>query len=276
MHRIKRVSENLIGRFGFAFTNQELASALAEEASKTQKATAYRNSQSEDEEISLSTLMAFLEEPIELICAPKDSKEREMMEFWARYNRLERPVASFVKKYLDCVDVAHSSDVKACVDLGSGNSGIASQLLEKKWEFHAVDSSMDALVFLAKDIEKKAITNPKLQIHHKKIEEFVFPQNVSLITAQSALPYVDPNCLQNIWDRIHASLKPSGCIAANVFVRPLDERREEGQREGGIWYSNIRMIKALASNKNYQIMYLKEKNFWKPSGASIEFIFRKR
>lgn len=89
---------------------------------------------------------------------------------------------------------------------------------------------MDALVFLAKDIAKKAITNPKLQIYHKKIEEFVFPQNVSLITVQSALPYVGPNCLQNIWDRGDGSLKPSGCVAANVFVRPLDERR--GSKRG--------------------------------------------
>ena len=45
--------------------------------------------------------MAFLEEPIELISTPKDQKEREMMEFWARYNRSSRPVDSFVKKALD-------------------------------------------------------------------------------------------------------------------------------------------------------------------------------
>jgi len=274
MPSVQRVAQNLIGRFGPAFTEKELASALAQEASKTDKAVAYKNSQPEGE-LTLSVLMAFLEEPIELISPAKDPKQREMMEFWARYNRSSRPIAPFIKKALDCVQSDRAFGAKTCVDLGSGNSGIASELLEKKWEFHAVDSSMEALSFLVKDLTKKTITNPNLQIHHKTMEEFVFPQNVSLITAQSALPYLNPNRLQNLWDRIHVSLKPSGYVAANMFVRPLDEKREESQRQGGIWYANMRMVKALANNKNYQIVYLKEKDFSKPSGASIEFIFRK-
>lgn len=277
MSHIKRISENFVGRFGPCLSSKELCARMTAESEKTSRSLeVIRDRKSIDGELDSLDLFSFFHEVPALINPPKDREERKIREFWAIYNKNPRSISSFAQKAIDLAEKQYSAQEKACVDLGCGNSGLAPMLLQKGWTFHAVDSSPESLIRIFENTIKKKIDQSKLTINNEKMEEFVFPEKVTLVTAQSSFPYVDPSRFQNLWDRIHTALIPGGYIAGNMFVRPLDSQKEEGLREKGIWFADAQVMKAFAKSKDYQILHLSGKSFFEASGDAIQFIFQKR
>ncbi|MEC7838865.1 MAG: class I SAM-dependent methyltransferase [Chlamydiota bacterium] len=106
---------------------------------------------------------------------------------------------------------------KIAIDLGSGYSPMANYLLEKGWKVIVVDNAPYA-IDKCNELYQEHVKSGRLTTVNCKMEEFTFPKNVTLITANDSLNYCEPAQLGLLLDKINQALAPNGLFAGNFFV----------------------------------------------------------
>lgn len=170
---------------------------------------------------------------------------------------------------------------KILVDLGGGNSDLALYMLTKDWQVTVVDSCSKSLRNLEKRVKNSAklglLNEANLKLECKPMEEYQFPERVSLVAAQNSFPYCNPAKLEEVMERIYHSLEPKGNIAGNLFEgnwKDNQDDREFALRvDMGAWLATETLARDLLSSQGFKI-----KSFDKKEGHSIseiEFIGQK-
>ncbi|MBM3207540.1 MAG: class I SAM-dependent methyltransferase [Chlamydiae bacterium] len=180
---------------------------------------------------------------------------------------------------------------RLAIDLGGGNSSLALYLLKRNWKVIVVDPSDEALNLLQLRVRNGGLTalaKSKLFLVPTKMEDFSFPSNVTLINAQSSLPYCDAGKVINLWKNIYDSLEPGGVFAGDFFnncsdircesvsdfsyASTLDDNSPSSRKEIisrlqlGTWMASPSLTHSMLKNSSYNICY------FTVDDTSIEFI----
>lgn len=102
------------------------------------------------------------------------------------------------------------------------------------------------------------LLHSRLRIVSSKMEDYNFPKNVGLITAQSSLPYCDPLKVEAVCQNIFQSLDSEGVFFANFFNYPTNVDEETGRYQEmtcrlrlGIWLSTPSLSVSLLKNTGF-------------------------
>lgn len=163
------------------------------------------------------------------------------------------------------IDLLYSQKIttsaKTAIDLGGGNSSLALFLLKNGWNVTVVDPSKAAFTALTQRVLEAGfgtLLHSRLRIVSSKMEDYNFPKNVGLITAQSSLPYCDPLKVEAVCQNIFQSLDSEGVFFANFFNYPTNVDEETGRYQEmtcrlrlGIWLSTPSLSVSLLKNTGF-------------------------
>jgi SAM-dependent methyltransferase len=103
------------------------------------------------------------------------------------------------------------------VDLGCGAGTETLELLRRGWAVHAVDAHRSCLDFTRRRAEKAGLGS-RLSLECREFEELVLPsRSYALAHAGFSLPFCRAEAFGRLWNRITASVLPSGCFAGQLF-----------------------------------------------------------
>lgn len=157
------------------------------------------------------------------------------------------------------------------VDLGSGLSQTAVQLLNHDWRVHCVDYSPKILEILKRSIQESFPREIAQQLITccEKIEDYRFPSQVDLITATSSLTYCNPSKINAVLQNIFQSLKPGGYFVGNFFCSKYSNaQQKEGLRTMGAWLlKNETSVNELLSSVGFQVVTLQHGGEANPGSA---------
>jgi predicted TPR repeat methyltransferase len=145
---------------------------------------------------------------------------------------------------------------KVAVDLGCGITSTTTYLLKHGWTVYAVDSSKPVLGEL-----KAKIKHDRLHFVHSSIEQYQYPEKVSLIIAIDSLPYTDPKKLETILSCAKQALIPGGLIVATLLVfdpDPILATRIRLARGG--WMTTKKVVEAIFHSFRFTLFSIRQNN----------------
>lgn len=173
-------------------------------------------------------------------------------DFWAEFQG--QNVAPSVPLIDQAVRIQSYEGVhKVAVDLCSGITQSTLNLLEDGWKVIAVDSSqgiLDQFAAKVRELGRDWIESGKLELVHCKVEDYKFPQNVTLITASDALPYCRPTAIYDIFRRIETSLSTTGLFVGNFFAAGNYFADLILEQQFGAWITTKNVIDAIVKDAN--------------------------
>jgi hypothetical protein len=112
------------------------------------------------------------------------------------------------------------------------------------------------------------------------MEDCIFPKEVSLIVAQSSLPYCNPLKLEDVFKKTYASLNKGGVFIGETFhlIEEMDkdctiESQQmqilQGRVHLGVWFSTIPVTYSLFRHAAYN------PECFVINGSSVSFLGRK-
>ncbi len=171
-------------------------------------------------------------------------------EYWDNFSANHVPVCLPLAKEF----VSNSSGSgKLAIDLGSGNSPIVKDLLQKGWRVIAVDSSRLSLYILGEK-NNDALKSGLLTLIEADVTSFTPSEPVDLVIAADIFPYINPAKFQDLWIKIHdVFLKKDGFLIGSIF-RTIDcVPMMNAMKETGAWFlQDRRMIRPLLASVGYE------------------------
>jgi trans-aconitate methyltransferase len=111
------------------------------------------------------------------------------------------------------------------IDLGYGDGTETLHLLQQGWSVLAIDAEQSACDLLLTRTPKDLL--PRLKMKISCFEEVDLPP-ADLVYAGFSLPFCRPQHFPMIWEKITASLKPSGRFAGDFFgIKDSWSKRED-------------------------------------------------
>lgn len=103
------------------------------------------------------------------------------------------------------------------IELGIG-TGRDLQIFNKLFEqVIGIDSSQTS-IDLCQELFSNSIRLNQMELTCSKVEEYKFPEKVSVIFAADTLPFVEPTKLRDLIAKIHTALIPGGVFIGNFFI----------------------------------------------------------
>ncbi len=144
------------------------------------------------------------------------------------------------------------------LDIGCGKSNSAIYLLNKGWKVICLDSSQEALDVMHKNasqINQKWLKTNQLELVCNSVEEYQWPIKVDLVLASSALPYINPQKLKAVMEKIYKNLN-SGChFIGNFFASKYVGSAMDLTREMGAWFVEDKdSVGYLLAGQGYEVI----------------------
>lgn len=123
------------------------------------------------------------------------------------------------------------------IDLGCGEGRDTVELLARGWRVLAIDGHEMAVDLTAHHPRLPAEARDRLEIRHAEMETVDLPP-CDLLNASFSLPFCRPAEFDALWDRIHASIRPGGLFAGQLFGdrdewATLPDRSHQSRRKVG-------------------------------------------
>jgi len=107
-----------------------------------------------------------------------------------------------------------SAPPAAALDLGCGTGRDTLALLERGWQVLAVDAEPAALSELRRQVP--ATLDARLDTRQARFEAFELA-GYDLINSSFALPFCEPACFAELWERLTAATRPGGLFCGQLF-----------------------------------------------------------
>lgn len=102
------------------------------------------------------------------------------------------------------------------IDLGCGEGRDTVELLARGWRVLAIDGHEMAVDLVGHHPRLPADARERLEIRHAEMETAELPA-CDLLNASFSLPFCRPEKIDELWDRVHASIRPGGVFAGQLF-----------------------------------------------------------
>jgi SAM-dependent methyltransferase len=162
------------------------------------------------------------------------------------------------------------------LDLGCGNSGSASEVLERGWSVVAVDCSRAALECLHSR-HREEVAKRQLRLEAADITEYVkVPHEpVDLVLGVDVFPYLNPGQFQETWLKIKDLVKPGGHFVGTIFYEnPADLMGSNCSEDLGAWFlQDRRMVRPLLDAAGFDVVRC---TFRVGSNQTIQFLAKRK
>ncbi len=123
------------------------------------------------------------------------------------------------------------------IDLGCGEGRDTVALLARGWRVLAIDGHEMALDLTAHHPRLPAGARQRVELRLAEMETVELPP-CDLLNASFSLPFCRPDRFDELWDRIHASIRPGGLFAGQLFGdrdawASLPDRSHQSRRRVG-------------------------------------------
>lgn len=144
------------------------------------------------------------------------------------------------------------------LDLGAGALNDSIYLLSEKFAHVIAVDKEPVATEIAKELPSERFT-----YKISSLEDFSFsPEVVDLINAQYALPFVQPESFDEVWENIGNSLKVGGIFTGQLF----GDRDEWNGRKNMTFHTKDQALKLLS---NFETVDFEEEEADKPTAAGI-------
>ena len=160
------------------------------------------------------------------------------------------------------------------LDLGCGNSGPATTLLEMGWHVTALDCNAEVLKLLGRRLSESRMAG-RLELLQADLVEYVqaSPRKFHLVVANDIFSYLPPNAFQPVWMKIRDLVHDEGFFAGTFFFEGLHEPVEckNMLEEMGAWLlPDRRMVRRLLAEAGFEVISCVFR-----STVAIEFLAKK-
>lgn len=167
------------------------------------------------------------------------------------------------------------------VELGCGNGRDIRPLLKMGWQVHAADSCGFAIQKCQQTFAA-SIDNGSLVLSQTIMEEYVFPENITMVYAADTLSHCEPLKLQSLLGKINQALCPRGYFVGNFQTKAKDLFSETSQRAifKSFWlaterFSSASMAKKLLEDAHFEVVRASERTL-ESGDLYYDFVARKQ
>jgi len=122
------------------------------------------------------------------------------------------------RKIVTIANAKYKQDYKkpgVAVDVGSGAGRDTIYLLQQGWTVHSIDGEQKAMEILMEKVIAKKLPTPIMQV--ASFQEMHLPNDVDLMHASYALPFIEPKNFMNVWHKIISHIKEGGQLSVDFF-----------------------------------------------------------
>lgn len=166
---------------------------------------------------------------------------------WDMYGHREARIFPLLEQSLKATETG-----KLAYDLGCGNGATTMFLLKKGWRVIAIDTSQICLDLVETESKRAGIDQAKLRAIKGNVEEYAFTEKADLIVANDILPYIHPQKVKSLWDKIQNALEKDGDLFGTLFER--GGMSEQALKMLGAWFvDNKKMVEQILEESKYKI-----------------------
>jgi SAM-dependent methyltransferase len=190
----------------------------------------------------------------------------------ASRGNLPDPTSRLVQEHL--MDASRTGTV---LDLGCGEGSNSIPLHLKGWDVIAIGSNQEMFSAYLQNVQR-AIHRQGLcdgRFPHVITGDLVqrgYPKNMDAVVCVDVLPYIPPEHLQRMIDKIFYALRPGGKFVGTLFFRGDQETVAVTQSR---LYAGKEGVRELLVRSGFHVMEVRERDAGQPNSPCLEFLASK-